>query len=117
MNTNHQIETRTYSDGTVATGVAPLPAESPKARVGWSVCNCNECMVVDENGAEIAESLGDYDTDYERMSKRASLIAASPDLLEVAELLIAFSFNSGDPLWMIRDKARAAVNKVNGVKA
>ena len=57
----------------------------------WKVSLMDDTVVVDTNGAEVAEIDGDYnhpDT-WPMMEANARLIAAAPDLLSIAMRLVA----------------------------
>lgn len=54
----------------------------------WSVSLADETLVVDYNGTEIAQILGDYEHAHEQMAKDARLVAASVDLLTVLQAYV-----------------------------
>jgi hypothetical protein len=66
--------------------------------------------VIDANDNVVAEVIGDYETDSERMEANARLIAAAPDLLEACrQSLRRTSMSDG-----LRDEIEAAIAKAEG---
>lgn len=64
------------------------------------------------DGSVVAEALGNYNTDSERMEANALLIAAAPDLLEALKDLLGDDGWGCDRLTYL--KARAAIRKAEG---
>jgi hypothetical protein len=53
----------------------------------WRLSWPNDCLVVGDDGEEVAETCGDYARHYERMEANARLIAAAPEMLEALKAI------------------------------
>lgn len=93
----------------------------------WNTHICDDTLIVDGDGNDIALVLGDYATQSEVMEARSRLIAAAPDLLEALKAADAALNHLGDVLngmdavseedelhFPAFEKVRAAIAKAEG---
>jgi hypothetical protein len=48
----------------------------------WRTALADDTLIIDSEGNQVAETLGDYESDYRRMEANAQLIAAALDMYE-----------------------------------
>lgn len=70
--------------------------------------------VPDVGGSDHVEYYGGHLIAESISARNVPVIAVAPELLEVAQLIAAFNFNSDVPLGEIQAKARAAIAKATG---
>ena len=81
----------------------------------WKTHLVDSTLVVDNFGNEIAQALGDYESDALKIEANATLIAAAPDLLAACEWCAKWTDTYADANVLPVVKAlKAAIAKAGG---
>ncbi len=95
--------------------IKPRPKNSP---FPWKVSPTDETLVLDRDGRDVANILGDSERELDRMADDAALISACGELLEAARAYARECRQCGglDPTCQRCESARLAIRKAEGIR-
>lgn len=80
----------------------------------WRTHLVDSTLVVDADGFSVAQVCGEYAAEWELMERRATLIAAAPDLLEALELADCLLSGANMNRKIVEQTVKAALAKAKG---